>query len=241
MATKKTATKKTAKKAATPATAKSGKTAEAGTRQASASEKKKAIKTSKTARTPEARPRDVDNSPTVLLTRAEEDMGRLLESLNNQMTAAMHAFEELAAVHRGPHETVIRTKPIDRATAMFQRLVTEIMDERFGEMLPTLVALRAEMDQRARAEGFDGDGAESAHGEFFARGTQMLDQVLANADVQAFQPRAGDAYDPLIHLAVGETHRDDLPDGVVSETFQEGYRTARGKVIQTARVKVNRR
>lgn len=241
MATKKTAKKKTAKKAATSTAAKSRKTAQASTRPASASEKKKAGKTSKATRTPEKRTQDVDRSPTAILARAEEDMGRLLESLNNQMTTAMHAFEELAAVHRGPHEAVIRTKPIDRATAMFQRLVTEIMDERFGEVLPTLVALRAEMDQRARAEGFDGDGAESGHGEFFARGTQMLDQVLANADVQAFQPKAGDAYDPLIHLAVGETHRDDLPDGVIAEAFQEGYRTARGKVIQTARVKVNRR
>lgn len=178
-------------------------------------------------------------SPAKLLERAEEDMTKLLESLNTQMTAAMHAFTELAASHRGKHEAVIRTKPLDRATAMFQRLVTEVLDERVGEILPIIVALRVEMGQRASM--LDGAADAESRVEFFIRGSEMLDQVLANVDVHAYEPHVGSAFDPLIHLAVGETHRDDLANDVVCEVLQAGYRSARGKVIYAARVKVNRR
>ncbi len=186
-----------------------------------------------------ATPHRSNASPATLLERAEADMTRLLESLNTQMATAMHAFTELAASHRGKHEAVIRTKPLDRATAMFQRLVTEVVDERIGEILPTMVALRSEMNQRAKlAAGSPDDDPQL---EFLTRGGEMLDQVLANFDVHGFDPQVGDAFDPLIHLAVGEAHRDDLPADVVAEVFQSGFRSTRGKVVQAARVKVNRR
>jgi len=246
MATRKTATSKTTKPAsAKPATkaesASDSKPARTAARQAgTAAQAKKSSKTKQPAPAGDSQQSHPagSSSSAAILARAEEDMSRLLESLNTQMSAAMHAFEELAAVQRGRHEAVVRTRPLDRATAMFQRLVAEIVDDRFGELLPTLVSLREEMDQRARAEG---NGEESTHGEFLTRGTEMLDQVLANAEVQAFLPKVGDAFDPLIHLAVGETSQADLPDGVVAESFQHGFRTARGKVVQAARVKVNRR
>lgn len=178
-------------------------------------------------------------SPADLLARAEADMAVLLESLNTQMAAAMHVFTELAAAQKGKHEAIIRTKPLDRATSMFQRLVTELVDERIGEILPTTVALRNEMEQRAQAAG--GNADETGAAEFFTRGTEMLDQVLGNLDVHAFQPGIGDAFDPLIHLAVGETSRGDLANDVVSEVFRQGFRSVRGKVISAARIKVNRR
>lgn len=178
-------------------------------------------------------------TPANILSRAEADLTQLLESLNAQMTTAMHAFTELAVSHRGHHEAVIRTKPIDRATAAFQRIITEVLDERLSEFLPTLVALRSEMNLRAKtaAEAADSDG----HAGFFARGTEMLDQVLHQAEVNPFEPRVGEPFDPLIHLAVGEVSREDLAGGAVAEVLQVGYRTARGKVIVAARVKVNRR
>jgi molecular chaperone GrpE (heat shock protein) len=250
MATKKTTAKKTIQsategKAAGTAASKPATTKAASAKATTAKPAKPPAETKKPAKPTKAAASAAGpsvgaaaSSPAAILARAEEDMTRLLESLNTQMTAAMHAFEELAAAQRGGHEAIIRTKPIDRATAMFQRLVSEIVDDRFGEFLPTLVALRDEMEQRGRAEG---DGAESLHGEFFARGTEMLDQVLSSAEVQAYMPKVGDAFDPLIHLAVGETFQGELPEGVVSEAFQHGFRTVRGKVIQPARVKVNRR
>ena len=51
----------------------------------------------------------------------------------------------------------------------------------------------------------------------------------------------GDEFDPLIHLAIGEDHRAELPDGAVAESLQPGFRTTGGKVIAQAKVKVNRR
>lgn len=173
-----------------------------------------------------------------ILARAEADLTVLLESLNNQMSAAMHALTDLAIAQKGGHghEAVVRTRPLDRATAMFQRLVAELMDERLAELLPTIINLRNEMDQRARMAADEGQD-----GEFLDRGREMLDQVLAAAEIQTYQPRVGETYDPLIHLAVGETFRDDLADAVVSEVFQPGFRSARGKVVVAARVKVNRR
>ena len=177
----------------------------------------------------------VDTASERLLTRAEADMSRLLESLNHQMNTAMAAFTEVIAAQRGAHEAVIRTRPIDRATAMFQRLITELMDDRLAEMLPTIGSLRSELDQRAQAAGRD------AEDDFASRGTAMLDQVLASADVHAYEPRAGEAFDPLIHMAVGEARREDLPNDVVAQSIQAGYRSSRGKVIAPARVMVNRR
>lgn len=247
MATKKTTKKAKSSTAATEkgAAAKTAKTAKASSRQPvkPAAKKKTSPKTKPKAasRAASPPPSGAEASPANLLARAEADLTALLESLNTQMAAAMHVFTELAAAQRGKHEAVIRTKPLDRATAMFQRLVTEIIDERFGEVLPMIVALRTEMAQRARMGESAGASDGDEHREFLTRGTEMLDQVLASAEVQPYEPNPGEAFDPLIHLAVGETFRDDLADDVVSEVFAPGFRSARGKVIQAARVKVNRR
>lgn len=230
MATKKTVAKKTTSKPA--ASAKSEPEPKKAAKPKTSSRQAVPAKTA-------AKSKVLETSPASLLERAEADMTNLLESLNTQMAAAMHVFAELAAAQKGRQEAVIRTQPLDRATAMFQRLVTELIDERVGQILPTVVALRSEMDQRAQVVQAmaDSDGL----GEFFTRGTEMLDQVLNNFDVHVFQPKAGDAFDPLIHLAVGETRQSDLADDVVSEVLQPGYRSDRGKVVQAARIKVNRR
>ncbi len=241
---KKAASKKAGEAAGAKASKAEGKSAKAKAEKRQDSTK--AVKAKRAVREAEAKPSSVakagkaeGGSPAGLLARAEEDMSKLLESLNTQMSAAMHVFTELAAAQRGKHEAVIRTKPLDRATAMFQRLVTEMMDERLGEILPTLVALRLEMGQRSRMGG-DGSPEVQEFGEFLSRGTEMLDQVLANVDVQPFEPKTGDAFDPLIHLAVGEVYRSDLAGDVVAEVLQQGYRSTRGKVVHAARVRVNR-
>lgn len=175
-------------------------------------------------------------SPTDVLARAEADIASAVESLNKQMSSAMATITELAVAQRGRGEAVVRTAPLDRATATFQRLIAEVVDDKLAEMLPPLIALRNEMDQRAH-------GRESADGtaEFYQRGLAMLDQVLASAEVRRYDARSGEAFDPVIHLAVGETNRPDLASGAVAEVLQPGFRSSRGKVIVAARVKVNRR
>jgi len=189
------------------------------------------------------RPVAGERSPAGLLARAEADMTALLDSLNSHMATAVNAITELAVAQQGQHAPIIRSKPIDRATAMFQRLVTEVLDDKLAEVLPTLVALRTEMHQRARlaASSAPAETSPPGNGDFFERGTAMLDQTLATLEVHSFEPRVGELFDPLIHLAVGQTDRQDLGDGVLAEVLQPGFRTARGKVIVAARVKVNRR
>ncbi len=171
-----------------------------------------------------------------VLARAEADIAAAVESLNKQMSSALATLTELAVAQRGRGEAVVRTAPLDRATATFQRLVAEVVDDKLGEMLPPLIGLRNEMDQRAGGDDAGEDGAE-----FCRRGVAVLDQVLAAADVRRYEARVGEGFDPLIHLAVGEMSRADLAEGAVAEVLQPGFRSGRGKVLVPARVKVNRR
>ena len=174
-------------------------------------------------------------SPVDVLSRAEADINAAIESLNNQMNAAVTTLTELVASRSEQHAPVVHTAPMDRVTAVFQRLVGEVVDEQLSGILPTLVSLRGEM------AGYTAGNRPPDDGSFFQRGQDMLDQVLAGVGVHEFDARPGQTYDPLIHLAVGETHRDELDDAVVGEWVSPGYRTARGKVLVPARVKVNRK
>ena len=171
----------------------------------------------------------IGKRPAAAIDRLSMDLAAAIDTLHCQMNAAMARIAELATIQANHKKVVIRTAPLDRATATFQRIVAEVVDDQLSEMLPPLVALRNELAGRA------GDG------EFARRGCETLDHVLKIAGVQSYDPRPGEAVDPVIHLAVGETSRGDLPAGVVAETVQSGFRTARGKVIVPAKVRVNRR
>jgi len=178
--------------------------------------------------------------PVDILSRAEADITSVIETLNNQMNAALVTFTELASSHCERGRAVVRTAPLDRATATFQRLVAEVVDDQLAEMLPPLVSLRNELAQRADAGNGENPSADDA-GEFCCRGKEILEHVLALANIQVYESRVSETFDPLIHLAVGEVHREDLADGAVAEPVQPGFRSARGKVIVPAKVLVNRR
>jgi hypothetical protein len=171
-----------------------------------------------------------------ILTRAEAGINTAIETLNNQMNTALVALTELASTQGQHGKAVVRTAPLDRATSMFQRLVAEVVDEQMAEILPPLISLRNELAQ----EGSD-NGSDELPSEFSQRAKETLDHVLAVACVQSYEVRSGDVFDPLIHLAVGETHRQELADGAVAEQVQSGFRSARGKVLAAARVRINRR
>jgi molecular chaperone GrpE (heat shock protein) len=185
-----------------------------------------------------APPAAVKAASAEVLAKAEADIRSAVESLNTQFGAAMETLTALAVAQRGPTEAVLETAPLDRATAMFQRLVTDMLDEQLSSVLPTLVALRGEMSQRLLSAN---SGDDAPDDDFYERGTEMLDQVLAGAHVARYDVQPGDEFDPLIHLAIGEDHRAELPDGAVAESLQPGFRTTYGKVIAQAKVKVNRR
>ncbi len=175
-----------------------------------------------------------------ILTKAEATIAAAIESLNTQMNAAVTTLTELAVAHRGPKEAIERPLPLDRATTTFQRLVTEVVDDQLATLLPPIVALRNDLEFRGTEASPSGRGQDDWK-DFLANSVEMLDQTLVQVGVARYEPHAGVPFDSLIHLAVGETRRDDLPEGVVSESLQPGFRTARGKVISPARVKVNRR
>ena len=176
-------------------------------------------------------------SPTEILNRAQTEVATAIETLNRHMNSALATFTELASAEYGRGKAVIRTAPLDRATAAFQRLVAEVVDEQLGEMLPPLVNLRNEMVQRVT----NGTAPPAEVNEFHQRGSQALDHILSIAGARCYDARPGETFDPLIHLAVGETNRPDLADGAVAESLQPGFRSARGKVLVPAKVKVNRR
>ncbi len=184
-------------------------------------------------------------SPTIakadeILSKAEATIAAAIESLNTQMNAAVATLTELAVAHRGPREAVERPLPLDRATTTFQRLVAEVVDEQLGGFLPPIVALRNDLAARL-GDSESAAGVPQEWRDFITGSVDALDQALSQAGVVRYDPNPGVPFDPLIHLAVGETHRADLPDGVVAEPLQPGFRTARGKVVSLARVKVNRR
>ncbi len=193
--------------------------------------------TRKTSSRPRTRQAQEQLSPSEVLARAEADVTAAIETLNQQMNAALETYTELASVQSGRGRAVVRTAPLDRATATFQRLVAEVVDQQLSEMLPPLIDLRNELVQRTD----HGAPAEAADSEFCQRGSRTLDHVLTLAGATAFEARVGEKFDPLIHLAVGETCRPDLADGAVAESLQPGFRSARGKVLVPAKVKVNRR
>ena len=204
-------------------TAKSGKAA------ASA---RKAVKTSRNV-SAKTKASDSVRASTASVERSSRDLASTIDALHGQMNNALARLTELATIQANNHKVVIRTAPIDRATATFQRLIAEVVDDQLSEMLPPLVNLRNEFARRAaEPQGED---------DFARRGCDTLDHVLQLVGVQAFDPRVGDPLDPAIHTAVADTRRDDLYDGVVAEIVQSGFRTARGKVITPAKVRVNRR
>ena len=164
-------------------------------------------------------------------------MATAIETLNAHMNTALNTFVELASVQHGRGKAVIRTAPLDRATAAFQRLVADVVDDQLAEMLPPLAELRNEITRRAD----NGSPDEAADHEFYKHGSQTLDHILSVAGARVYEARPGEPFDPLIHLAVGETRRIDFADGTVSEPIRPGFRSARGKVLVPAKVKVNRR
>ena len=103
-------------------------------------------------------------------------------------------------------------------------------------MLPPLIAHRNEIAY-SEPEKCASDLPE----DFRRRAVEILDHVLALAGIQSYQARVGEAFDPLIHLAVGESRREGMADGAIVEQVQPGFRSLHGKIIVPAKVHINRR
>ena len=198
------------------------------TGQSTASTKRSAAKRSTVDAT-----KTVDASPQLPVQASEQHLVAAITKLGAQIAAARATLDELTSNHGDDSPSAVRILPADRAAATFQRLVTEAVDDRVGPMLPPLIALRNDLVQHAAEKNSPSD-------DLYQHGVETLNHVLSLAEVEAYEVSVGEPYDPLIHLAVDETHRADLAEGVVAEVLQPGSRTARGKVLVPAKVKVNR-
>lgn len=70
---------------------------------------------------------------------------------------------------------------------------------------------------------------------------QSLGAVLTDLGVESFEAERNEAFDPVIHQAVGDASRDDIDANAVASSVAQGFRSARGQVLLPALVKVNRR
>ncbi len=229
------------------AAGKSSKSKQSATRSAKSSSRPKAAAAARrpksrasaeggTAASSKSRVQSSPHADAGILSGSDRDPGQVIESLTDQVSVLMSTLKELGGEPGEQGQAVVRTAPLDRATASFHRLMTDVIAEQYVDVLPTLVNLRNEMASRAR----DDEERQSAD-DFHRRGTEMLDHALTVAQVERYEAREGDAFDPLIHAAVGETCRDELEEGTVGEAVSPGFRTNRGQLISPARVRINRR
>lgn len=170
------------------------------------------------------------------LDRAEKGLNAAIDALNLHMNAALGAVAEIVQSRGNLDRSGIRTTPLDRASAAFRRLIADVVDHQFAEILPPLVALRNEI------AGYSSDsGTSDGETELRTRVLETLNHVFALAGVETYEARAGESFDSLIHLAVGQAHRNDLANGSIAEQFQPGFRFLNGRIISPAKVSINRR
>lgn len=145
-----------------------------------------------------------------------------LESARREAAAHLDTAQRLQAEFDNYRRRVARDAS-DAAARAGQRVITEL--------LPALDNL-----ERALAH------AEAAgESPAFADGVRMvLNQVLdvfAKEGAERIDP-LGEIFDPGEQQAVGQVHRDDVPEGTIVEMYQHGYRMG-GRVIRPAAVVVS--
>ena len=73
------------------------------------------------------------------------------------------------------------------------------------------------------------EGVEAIHDKMYA--------ALNREGVEVIDP-VGEAFDPMVHQAVGREENHDVFDETVAQVYQKGYRMG-GKVIRSAMVTVS--
>ena len=107
-----------------------------------------------------------------------------------------------------------------------RRLLSEALERHLESVLGKLVALR-----RATAQ------AETPRSDIVAR----MDALLGDLGAGRFDGKVMDVVDPLIHTVLEERHMAGMPDGVIVEPLQPGFRTGRGLLLAKAGVAINRK
>ena len=167
--------------------------------------------------------------------RAREEAGDLLVKLAEAESAVDTAKEEAATANDRFMRLQADWENYRRRTAA-ERLVEK---ERAAEKL--VVALLPVLDDMERASAHASEAA--AENEQFAQFVAGVDAVhdkmvdiLAKEGVSVIDP-VGEAFNPLLHQAVGRVEDAEAYDETVAQVYQRGYMMG-GKVIRNAMVTV---
>ena len=115
---------------------------------------------------------------------------------------------------------------LEDSVSALRRLLSEALERHLESVVGKLAALR-----RAAAQ------AATSRTDLVAR----LDALLGDLGAVRFDGKVMDAVDPLIHTVLEERRITGMPDGVIAEALQPGFRTGRGLLLAKAGVAINRK
>ena len=156
--------------------------------------------------------------------------------MEQQVCSVLAACDKLTG-RTEPAPGVVESTPLDRATAAFRKLVTDVVNAQLEQVLVPLIAIRCELDRHRQMQASE-DGELL---ELLARTVAGLDDVLSSMGIVRYEVQPGEPFDSLIHMAVDEVHQPEMEDGRIAQVLQAGFKWAQGRVIAPARVVVNRR
>jgi molecular chaperone GrpE (heat shock protein) len=116
---------------------------------------------------------------------------------------------------------------LEIAVDSLRRFLSELLERRLESVVQDLVEIR-----REAAAATEGNRE---------RALARIDRLLRELGVLRFEAEAMAVVDPLIHTVIGGRRDDGVPDGLILEAAQPGFRSARGLVLSKAAVVVNRR
>jgi hypothetical protein len=116
---------------------------------------------------------------------------------------------------------------LEVAVDSLRRLLSELLERRLESVVQDLVEIRR-------------DAATATEGNR-VRALARIDRLLRDLGVLRFEAEPMDVVDPLIHTVIAGRCDDGVPDGLILEGAQPGFRSARGLVLSKAAVVVNRR
>lgn len=177
---------------------------------------------------------------------AEEDFKADADRMRSQRDELQKQLDDAAAeVEAAKKEAAEASDRLVRLQADWEnyrrRTAQERLDERERAAEKLVVNLLPVLDDMERAsEHAAKNNADDENLMQFVDGVnavhdKMLD-VLSKDGVEVIDP-VGQAFDPLVHQAVGREENKDVYDETVAQVYQKGYRMG-GKVIRSAMVTV---
>lgn len=112
--------------------------------------------------------------------------------------------------------------PMDEVDAI-RRLMADIIENRNSVFLQKLALIRHAAPPQSRDL------------------LERIDALMEDMGAIPFEAERLEHLDPVIHNVAREVQDPLLPDGVIAETLQPGFRAARGRILAKALVSINRR